>query len=410
MAIECPAPNPNAPLFQNLAEYLDCHAQGLGENGFKALAGGLIVPALLASCLTIYIAILGYRLLLGERLGVRDIVLVAIRIGLVVTFCTSWTSFETVIYRVVTDGPAEVASAILQPSGLAAFTMTDTTRRLQYDYDAIQKQASSSHPQDQATPPSILASGPGAPVGSVAGGDLAQHPADGASAIFLLSSMGGLMIVRLAAGFLLALGPLVIAVALFDGMLGFFEGWVRALAGVALGSVGASVVMALELAFIDAELAIADAAGANGLSAQNISIVAWLFTLLTIGVLIASAVVARGFKLPIWRGFHPIGSRSAQPDQGQRGAAKPRVSIDGRQEAPVRAQAVADAITSQGQRERVRLGLNAMALAARFGSSSPATTGQNGGGGDRSQPLGLSLRRPPASRRSASVSRRDSRR
>ena len=124
MALSCSVPA-GSSVIQNLAGYLDCHAQGLGQAGFQSLTGGVLFPAFLTGCLTIYVAILGYRVALGQTLTVREAVLAALRVGLVVTLCTRWPSYETLVYRVATDGPAEIAGSVLQATSLPLLTLDE---------------------------------------------------------------------------------------------------------------------------------------------------------------------------------------------------------------------------------------------------------------------------------------------
>ena len=56
---------------------------------------------------------------------------------------------------------------------------------------------------------------------------------------------------RLIAGLLLALGPFFFAFLLFDGTRGLFEGWLRVLAGAALGALGIAVALGVELALLE---------------------------------------------------------------------------------------------------------------------------------------------------------------
>uniref|UniRef100_UPI00313D9058 type IV secretion system protein n=2 Tax=Pseudomonadota TaxID=1224 RepID=UPI00313D9058 len=55
-------------------------------------------------------------------------------------------------------------------------------------------------------------------------------------------------------GILLALAPLAILALLFDGTLGLFNGWMRALVGVALGGLAATIVTAVMLIPIEQEV------------------------------------------------------------------------------------------------------------------------------------------------------------
>ncbi|WP_225776367.1 type IV secretion system protein [Pseudomonas sp. Marseille-Q5115] len=68
---------------------------------------------------------------------------------------------------------------------------------------------------------------------------------------FLLMAVGTLIILKVATTVILALGPVFIAFALFDQTKQWFWGWVCIIAGFMLTQVLFSVVLALEIAFIN---------------------------------------------------------------------------------------------------------------------------------------------------------------
>jgi type IV secretion system protein VirB6 len=68
---------------------------------------------------------------------------------------------------------------------------------------------------------------------------------------FLLLAVGTLIILKVSATIILALGPLFIAFALFDQTKQWFWGWVSLLAGFMLTQVLFAIVLALEMAFIN---------------------------------------------------------------------------------------------------------------------------------------------------------------
>ena len=114
----CPAINDAAYLSSVLA-HVDCQALTLGESGYRALAqSGSIAGMLLGTALTLFVALFGYRLLLGETPGARDAVTAVVKVGIVLVLATSWPAFRTLAYDVALRGPAELAGAIGGPSGL----------------------------------------------------------------------------------------------------------------------------------------------------------------------------------------------------------------------------------------------------------------------------------------------------
>lgn len=68
---------------------------------------------------------------------------------------------------------------------------------------------------------------------------------------FLLACVSTLLVIKAATTLLLALGPLFIAFALFDATRQWFWGWVSQIAGFMLTQVLFSVVLALEIGFVN---------------------------------------------------------------------------------------------------------------------------------------------------------------
>jgi type IV secretion system protein VirB6 len=414
MAAACPYPTSTAPVLSSLADYLDCHARGLGEVGFQSLASGPVLPAVLTGCLTLYVALIGYRLALGASFQLKDAVLAVLRIGLVVTFCTRWPSYEAVFYRVAMDGPAELTASTLTPSGPAVLGVGESAQRLENAYRIIERQtlaaAPAKPPPQRTTNPSsalipgasALPSPPPAPPPDSASQDPPINPAGIA---FMVCSLGGMLAVRFAAGMLLALGPLIIALALFDVFLGMFEGWIRALAGVAFGGFGASVVTALELGFVEGRLA--DAGPEGAFSEESLMVTALVFFLVTLGVLTAAGVLAWGFRL------RPLSLRFPQAATGWPMTPAATASAPGplakppATAAPSRARAVADSIVLRSRRDEMNAGPSrGPAVAAGPFARTPASHLR-----DETRlaaaPLGQSLRRGLLARRTLSAARRD---
>src|SRR5205085_4420862 len=69
--------------------------------------------------------------------------------------------------------------------------------------------------------------------------------------IFLATTMGSLGALRILAGLLLAIAPLIAGLLLFDVTRGVFAGWLRALAFVAIGSLGATLLLSIQVAVME---------------------------------------------------------------------------------------------------------------------------------------------------------------
>jgi type IV secretion system protein VirB6 len=307
--IDCGPPDPTAPLAERLAGYLDCHAQSLAHSGFSGAGGGWVAPAFLGGCLTVYVALIGYRLLLGLPFGPRDAVLAVVRAGVVIAVATSWPTYEALVYRVIFDGPAEAASALL-PGDLVVSSPSDAAERLDKDLVTLRTASSTGAaatdvasgvgPSQQPPPLGAQAQ----PTGS--SGQPSNPQTDpilvGAGATLTNLTVGGLGAIRLAGGLLLSLGPLFVVLALFDVALGLVEGWVRGLLTVFIAALGGMVVVSLELDFIETQLAagIPSVVESQQMLEPTLSAISALFSVAMLAVVVAAVVVGSAFRFGRW--------------------------------------------------------------------------------------------------------------
>jgi type IV secretion system protein VirB6 len=177
----------------------------------------------------------------------------------------------------------------------------------------------------------------------------------GAHILFLTGAAGALAAVRLVAGLLLALGPFFIAFLLFEATRGLFEGWIRVLAATAIGAAGTAIVLGVELALVETWLADLVARRLASVPVPGVATQLFatflMFALVLAAMVIGSAWVALGFRLPpAWRAsFQRVAGDS--PRDGLRfapvGATTGHVPAEGRS----RAAAVADAVAATQRRE-----------------------------------------------------------
>lgn len=360
MSIGCPPPDANQAVAERLADYLDCHAQAIGQSGFEALSGGWLGPALLGGCLTIYVALIGYRLILGRAFGPRQALMSALRAGVVIAFASHWSSYEAVVYRLAIAGPAEAASRMLSRSELPPLSLPEAARRLDRDLEQLQPTAPtaaapSPPPAQGATAPSIAQQTP-APSQSTPPAPQ-DRPMKAAGLVLMISTLGSLAAVRLAAGVLLAAGPLFITLALFDTALGVFEGWVGALIATFFATLGATVVAALEIDFLDSQLAQADFSPGSQpvLDGPGLMMTALLFGAGFVAVLGASALIGRGFRIVTALQAKVAGAAWMAPE-GSRTAAAPKAAVHSSPEPASRAHNIAEAVLRLGQRDRASSG------------------------------------------------------
>lgn len=409
----CPS-LPSANFLSGVLNAVDCHAQAIGSGGYQALAApGSSISLTLTGLLTLFVAFYGYRMLLGVGASVRDAVLALAKIGIVLTLATSWPAFRTVIYDVAFRAPAQLASEIGRPAQLPG-AGGGLVGRLDYADQSLlalgyMGTGEPGEPRRATAPPlqPNLSPTPPAPLSA-----FSEMMLGGARVLFLTGAIGSLAAPWLVAGLLLALGPFFVAFLLFGGTRGVFEGWLRVLGGAAMGALGASIALGVELAMIEPWLAQLIAARMAGYPAPGIAVelfaVALIFALTLGAILYGAGRVAYGFRLP-------DGWRLVPQDIKERLQVSSRQSVDSRADPAVgdrtRAAMIADAVAAAQRREA-----SPVVVA---GGSAPVSVSQAaaqvrpGLGGNQArnapQPLGQSHRRRTTTRSSASAGRRDRR-
>ena len=373
MAIACALPNTDLGIAVRLADFIDCQGRALGENGFQAIAGSPVAAGLLSGLVTIFVALIGYRLILGHVPTLRDGVGWAVRLGIVLTLTTSWPAFQTLIYRVAVDAPGELAAVVLPSSGLPSGGIDE---RVQAAYDTMRLGSSEVLPtsEGEAGQGAVATTGQGQtpatsqPTTTGRHASIGQPPLPQTASLFVISTEGVAGGLRVAIGFLLAIGPLLSLTLLFDATLGVFSGWIRALAGAALGVLAATIVTAIDLVMIESELAKLQIYGGGGVAEvvdqQALTTITLAFAMVMLIAILAAARVASAFRLPLREALiEPFADRSwstghadAPPAIGSSNAA---LAGSTNVLSESRVSAVTDALTMAVRREQlapVRLG------------------------------------------------------
>jgi len=343
----CEQVNTGQRFVAEMLGHIDCQAQAIGAYGYGALADPNSALALaFTGLLTIFVAIFGLRLMAGEPIGGRDVVGDVLRVAIVLTLATSWPAWRTLGYDVVMKGPDEVASAIAGAAELAG-PGADLTARLQSADDGIVM---------------LTVYGTGRNTGGTNRSDTIgdsfrgialadqQGLADGRIA-FLAGTIGPLAVVRLGAGLMLALAPLVAGLLLFAGTRDLFFGWLRGLGALAFGALGLSIAIGVELAVLEPwlrdALALREAQVLTPSVPTELSVITYAFALVSFGflVLIVKIFFFGGFGLPrLLAGTRSIALREPALRPGQAGA----VPMG---DAPSRAFIVSEAVAQTLRRE-----------------------------------------------------------
>ena len=422
MALSCSTPGPDIGLVRGLLGSVDCNVRGLTVEGYAAFARpdstfGLALTGLL----TLYIGFMGYRLLIGRSpLRIGDLTVSAVKIGVVLALATQWATYQTLVYGLLFDGPEQIARGLLttvQPAG--SIFHGDPFDGLQRAYDELNRaaQAFGASAPPALTPAPAIA---GAPLVTAAQATAAQTTGTalaglslGASAlIMLLSSLGALLAAKVVTGLLLALGPLFIALFLFEQTRGLFEGWLRATLAFALVPLAATLFLAVQLTVMEPNLILIHDMRVSGrfdLAPVNAVLVLTLvFAAVSIAGAAAFGIVGRGLRLPLARraGSAPtsVAASEAAALVVASAAARPTWS-EPALAAPSRASAIAAAAGAMAQRDGVSAAVAAASapepstrIAALPGRSDPTLD---------ARPLGRSFPRRASPGPSAAAARRN---
>jgi type IV secretion system protein VirB6 len=246
----CPSLSTGDAFLSTLLRHIDCQGETIGSAGYQALANpGSPLSLVLTALLTIFIALFGLKMILGQTPSLRDGVMAVVRVGVVLLIATSWPAYRTVVYDVIVQGPAQLGAAIGNPAGLPG-ARGDMAGRLQVSDDAIVRLTTLGSGRNDlvSTTPRAADGSPENPERAPLADDLAFGLA---RVLFLSSIVAGFAVVKLGAGILLALAPLFAGLLLFDIARGPFIGWARALVFTLLASLAFTLILGVELALLE---------------------------------------------------------------------------------------------------------------------------------------------------------------
>ncbi|HEX5280730.1 MAG TPA: type IV secretion system protein [Micropepsaceae bacterium] len=347
MAVGCVLGSDDAGLVLGLTQTVDCNVQTLVRSGYAALSGsGSPVVTALTILLTIYIALAGFRLMIGRSpLTTGEMTVAALKIGIVVTLATSWSTYQQIVFDTLVHGPEQLGALMLQNlTGSGGDLQSGPYTDLQNAYDELQRGAAffSQHGTPVASP---LQGGPA----------FAALALNLSALMMMMTTLGLLLTAKIILALLLAAGPLFVLFLLFDSTRGLFHGWLRAAAGFALVPLFAILALVVQLALLQPELdQLADSMAQNRIdlaSPTAILALVMIFAMVSTGVAIAGFVIAAGFRWT-YRRSEAIATASS------RGAAAPTAptpALDRTQQSPLatqdRATQIAAAATAMSRRE-----------------------------------------------------------
>lgn len=257
----CAAINPAAGAAETMVNSVDCYIQSTVQAGYANLLGqGSVFNVALTIALTLYVAIIGYRLIFGRStLSVGEMMPRMVMIGAVLALTSNWATYQVLVYDVLTDGPQEIVRAI-NPNDSDARGVTERVDVLSgrmvdladawTEFDARPDQDAT------AVEPEALPAAANNITAIVAPKDSLGPNMLLFSALFLvLASAGVLVVAKIILGLLLLLGPIFAVLGLFASTRGLALGWGRAAVLMALVPVMAMMTSAGAVAVLEPVLA-----------------------------------------------------------------------------------------------------------------------------------------------------------
>lgn len=234
----CPAPF-NKGMVASVIDTVDCHIRVLVQESYKNLVGpDTWFAAAFTGLLTLYIALLGYQILFGRGgLRVTELPFTAVKIGLILAFLSSWAAYQTVVFNLLFDGPAEIMKTLLAPLATQGSGFDgDVMASVESTFSDLSK-AAGVYGGMSSVSANILQGGP------MLGSGLLWL----CSMILLLGTLGLIVATKIVLAFLLAVGPIFIGLLLFDATRGLFDGWFRATLSFALAPLAVNIFGAVML-------------------------------------------------------------------------------------------------------------------------------------------------------------------
>ncbi len=250
---------------------VDCVASQVSEQAFGRLFGAEgQMAVVLTILLTMYIAFLGISLMLGRsNLSIRALVPRIMTLGLVLTFATSFAAFSTVFYNIFVLGPDWLAGVLTDSEGSATATFAT---KLDIVFLAVQQASNGQTDISAFSPPGMMWMG---------------------AMLLLLGTVGLLVTARIGLALLLAVGPIFVVLALFNGTRGLFVGWLKGMVMLALAPlfavVGGSIMLEMAVPILAKLVQVPGTI--NQQAAMGFFVVGFVHCMLMLMALIVSSVM-----------------------------------------------------------------------------------------------------------------------
>lgn len=338
----------------SVVDTVDCHIRILVHDSYRDLVGpNTWFAAAFTAMLTIYIALIGYQLMLGRGgLRVTELPATALKIGFIIAFLTSWAAYQTLVFDFLFDGPSEIMKALIGPvaSPGAGFD-GDVMGSLQTAFEDMT--GSAGIYGGMANPSANLLQG---------GPMLASGLLWLSALLMLLITLGLVIAIKLVLAFLLAIGPVFIGLFLFDSTRSVFRGWLRATISFALAPLVVNVLAAAMLlilsSFLDRLVQNARLQEFHMGPILTICLIVIVFTVVMLLGLFAVSMIGRSWgpgRQKMWDlARERIAGDVAAVDRAQAGRAEQFVALAGASDSRVTASSIAMQMADSGLERRSR--------------------------------------------------------
>ena len=295
---KCAAINATAGSAETMVNTVDCYMQSNVQAGYANLLGpGSMFGTALTIALTLYVALVGYRLIFGRStLSMNEMVPRMLLIGAVLALTSNWATYQVLVYDVLTDGPQEIVSAVNPSAGKDA----SVTQRVDM-LSGRMVDLADAWTEFDARPESAMLDG-AMPDAQAADADALPATATGITAfiaprdslgpnmlllsalLLVLGSAGVLVVAKIILGLLLLLGPIFAVLGLFSLTRGLTLGWARAAVLMALIPVMAIMTAAGSTALIEPVLTEMYVSANQGIFSLRAALTILVVVLVTVAV------------------------------------------------------------------------------------------------------------------------------
>ena len=295
---KCAAINATAGSAETMVNTVDCYMQSNVQAGYANLLGpGSMFGTALTIALTLYVALVGYRLIFGRStLSMSEMVPRMLLIGAVLALTSNWATYQVLVYDVLTDGPQEIVSAVNPSAGKDA----SVTQRVDM-LSGRMVDLADAWTEFDARPESAMLDGT-MPDAQAADADELPATASGITAfiaprdslgpnmlllsalLLVLGSAGVLVVAKIILGLLLLLGPIFAVLGLFSLTRGLTLGWARAAVLMALIPVMAIMTAAGSTALIEPVLTEMYVSANQGIFSLRAALTILVVVLVTVAV------------------------------------------------------------------------------------------------------------------------------